>query len=138
MCYYRFNKGEFIAGVDRVTSITTREDLVRFLVDMKKILARENSLLLVERQKNLQFLASLGYTINDAKMVLLNLSVKDYSAGPESDHNPSFPGYIWLFGYRVDGEELYIKIKLITGQFQRVVCISFHEAKWALLYPFKE
>lgn len=131
-------KGEFITGVDAVPPCVEREDVVRFLVDMKKILCREGSLLLVERRKNLQFLATLGYTIDDARMVLLSLSVRDYSSGPELDHNPDLPGDIWLFGYFVDEPEIYIKVKLLTGESQRVVCISFHEAKWPLPYPFKE
>lgn len=138
MCYHQITKGEFIAGVDIVPSFTAKEDVVLFLVDMKKTLSRENSLLLVERHKNLQFLATLGHTIDDATMILLSLSVNNYSAGSELDHNPNFPRYIWLFGYLVDGLELYIKIKLSTGQCQQVVCISFHEAEWPLQYPFKE
>ncbi|NMB20609.1 MAG: type II toxin-antitoxin system MqsR family toxin [Firmicutes bacterium] len=114
-----------------------KEDVVHFLVDMKTILSRENSLLLVERRKNLQFLAASGHTIDDARMILFSLSTKNYSDGPQPDHDSKFPGDIWIFGCLVDGLELYIKMKLVTGEFHQVICISFHEAQWPLTYPFK-
>ncbi len=92
---------------------------------------------MANRQKNLQFLATFGYTIDDAKRILFSLGSKDYSSGPETNRNPNFPGDIWVFGCNVDEVKLYIKIKLIVGECQQVVCISFHEAEWPLRYPFK-
>lgn len=112
-----------------MTASIDRSKIRDFLLEMRMILSRENSFHLVERDKNLQALEKLEYTIYDAKTVLLSLTVNDYVKGPEPDDNPNFPGEIWVFGTTIGDTELYIKIKIAQSKPHRkqVVCISFHD-----------
>ena len=115
----------------------TPEDVLSFLIEMKKTLSRPNSLQMVRRIKNMQALAEIGYTKDDVRDVLYSLMVEDYYSGPEKDHDSNFPGDIWKFGKIVDKDEFYIKLKLLKSDKQIVVCLSFHKAKYPISYPFK-
>lgn len=131
-------RGNYAIGAGPVAVCANREDVVRFLLDMKKTLSQKDSLQLVQRKTNLQTLTSLGYTVDDVKMILFNLGVTDYSSGPEPDDNPNYSGDVWVFGATIDTIDLYIKLKLINCGQKQVLCLSFHHAKWPLNYPFKK
>lgn len=46
--------------------------------------------------------------------------------------------YIWIFGEDIDGMEVYMKIHVIpTKRETQCICISFHEAEYELIYPYR-
>jgi hypothetical protein len=88
-----------------------------------------------DRQINKLHLLELGLTAMQREEIVLSLSVLDYSSGPIKDEYK--PGDYWVFGKRIEGVEVYIKLK-ITGHpgTEHAVCFSFHKAEYPLSYPF--
>ena len=44
---------------------------------------------------------------------------------------------MWIFGKRIEGKEVYIKITL-GGYNKETFCISFHIAEHKMSYPFSD
>jgi hypothetical protein len=87
--------------------------------------------------KNLKTLAKLEMTREDARQEILSLSVMDYCAGPLKD--PKIKGDVWIFKKIIQGEEIYIKLKLWGDKRDLGVrVLSFHIAEEPLPYYFKE
>lgn len=88
----------------------------------------------LDRAKNIQALIDLEITRVNRKELLLELSVEDYFRGPTKyyDNGPD----LWEFGRFLQSKEVYIKITF--GVINKpVICISFHLAERAIVYPFK-
>jgi len=63
--------------------------------------------------------------------------ISDYHAGPLPDRDK--PGEVWIFGKRIEENEVYIKLKIAHADREKIAkCISFHTAKKPLFYPFRE
>lgn len=87
-------------------------------------------------RKNFDTLTALELHVPDVKRILKTLRATDYSEGPRKDivYNGAD---LWVFGKTIKKEEVYIKITM--GQpGDKVICISFHFAEYAMLYPFKK
>ena len=80
--------------------------------------------ILVNRDKNRNFMLEYGLLTNDIKDIILNLEVDDYYKGPEED-DAGFEGEIWIFTPKFQNIRLYIKIRLANNTL--VICISIHE-----------
>lgn len=69
--------------------------------------------------------------------MLLELTADNYSEGPGIDDDTGLP--LWVFGFRFKKKkktkELYIKMH-IGGTDKQAVCVSFHGAKYDMVYPF--
>ena len=116
-----------------------KEDVARFLTICK--IAAKFNLILELTDKNKQTIASLGYQLDDVKNTILGLSVEDYAEGPLIDRK-GYAGDFWVFGTIIEDKEIYIKLKVkninSTGDKQlSTLCISFHFAEHAIIYPFK-
>ncbi len=89
----------------------------------------------VPRKKNLDSLAQLGITIQQAKGIIMGLTYRNYYRGPLRDR--MLPEEeIWEFGTDLGDMELYIKIKVNTPQ-KMGICLSFHRAEKDMTYPYK-
>lgn len=88
-----------------------------------------------ERPKNLQTLLDLEITKNERRRIIENLQIANYVEGPLNDDLYGIAS-MWVFGSKLKETEIYIKISLGKPN-QRVICISFHTAKYPLNYPFK-
>jgi hypothetical protein len=90
----------------------------------------------VGRRKNLETLAVLGITRQHAESLVLALAPEAYVRGPDTDHN--YPDReVWVFGLRVSGREVYVKLRVILDP-AVCVCVSFHEPEHRLHYPLSE
>jgi hypothetical protein len=79
----------------------------------------------------------LGFTKQNCKQEILNLSVSDYCAGPKPDKDR--PGVIWEFGKKIRGHDVYIKLKIAeAGSIRIAKCISFHIAEFPIINPLKK
>lgn len=88
-----------------------------------------------DRQKNTQTLADLEISVNDAKSILAELAIEDYSEGPLPDK--LYGGAdMWVFGKVIKGQEIYIKITLGLPS-NPTICISFHVAEFPMSYPLR-
>jgi len=112
-----------------------------FLSDFK--MAAQRGLSVIPREINRDFLTKHGFTPRERLEVILGLRVEDYIKGPEEDARARGPKDIWFFGVEYEGIPIYIKLQLVeeTGAaagktLKHAKCISFHEAKWPMSYPY--
>lgn len=97
------------------------------LTIIKKLVTKDKNgdkFILVNRDKNRNFMLEYGLLTNDIKDIILNLEVDDYYRGPEED-DAGFEGEIWIFTPTFQNIRLYIKIRLANNTV--VICISIHE-----------
>lgn len=116
-------------------SFATPKDVLKYLDEYKECVLC-NNFYVVSRKKNNDCLIALGLTKDQRKEIILQLSVIDYIKGPEADFDKA--GSIWIFGKVIGGYEVYIKLKLIESENQKIAkCLSFHIADYPMTYPFK-
>lgn len=107
-----------------------------FLKEFKQIITAGRGLDIIDRRENLDSLLELGFTKRHCKEEILSLSVENYYAGPKPDNDR--PGMVWEFGKRIDGSEVYIKLKIAeVGTVKLAKCISFHKANSPLHFPLE-
>lgn len=116
----------------------TKEEIEAFLDDVRK--TSQRSFILWSTEENKKTRIELGYTKNDVKNEICTLSPRDYSEGPVHEHHTV--NEVWIFGRIIQGNEVYIKIKLIgmnnSGEeIDTVYCLSFHFARECLNYPHR-
>ena len=97
------------------------------------------------RQKNQDIYMDYVFTEEDAKKVILSLTVYDFSHAVQNDHPQHPEEILYIFGKDInlmprygDSEEkvsLYIKFNKLTNQY--VIIISFHKQEYPLTYKFK-
>ncbi len=115
----------------------TRTDFAQKLQEIKKAATSASGVYLVPREDTLATLQRLGLTKKNLEEILLSLSVADYCSGPEADRDRE--GQLWIFGKRLRGHEIYIKLKVAMVAGKKIAkCISFHIAKYPLSYPCKK
>jgi len=115
------------------------KDTVRAFLRRFKEVAANHGIHIVDREETDRTLISLGFTRANCKEEIMALSVLDYSSGPDPDFSRPGSARMWVFGKDIDGQEIYIKIKVAEGEFRdSAVCISFHFSEEPLYYPFKD
>lgn len=80
----------------------------------------------VDRKKNMDTLALLGLTWQDAKDEIYTLEPKHYRQGPLDDRDIPASDKLWVFKKIVDGHVIYIKFKIVYMEDGRVKLLSFH------------
>ena len=117
-----------------------RDKVRDFLQLVKETIANpvaDQGWVLVPRPENKECIIKLGFKYQGIKETLLDLSVEDYCEGPYQDRDQ--PGELWVFGKVMEGNVVYVKLKLASfGPLRIVRVISFHFAEHTLEYPFKE
>ncbi len=114
--------------------MANREEIKRFLDSWK--LACGTFIDFIPRQKNIDGIRKLNLTKRQAMEILHSLAVENYVSGPEMDKDKGTRD-IWIFGYKLEGIDIYIKIKIFHFENQeRAKCLSFHPAEIPLRYPF--
>lgn len=80
---------------------------------------------------------SLDYDTEDVKNELKLLCKEDYIETIIDNKNSSKPPF-WVFGKEISSKEIYIKVKIRNKESNKVFCVSFHYARFALKNrPFK-
>lgn len=111
-------------------------DVRDFLLEFKQIATSGRGVDIVPRAETRPTLARLGLTMANLEELLLGLSVADYCKGPEADRDR--PESIWIFGREIEGQEIYIKLKVAKVGDRRIAkCISFYFAQYPLRYPYR-
>lgn len=115
--------------------MATAEEVHSFLQDFKAKLGIWGVVFRDDRGKNAQALLSLEITPVFREKILNELQIVNYYQGPEKE-NLYGGADMWVFGKTIKGQEVYIKITLgFSGA--SVICISFHVAEHAMVYPLK-
>ncbi|MCW8935167.1 MAG: hypothetical protein OQK98_10620 [Gammaproteobacteria bacterium] len=113
-----------------------QDKVVEFLRNFKHATS-ERGVFIIPRDSTLLTLKQLGMTKRNLQDELLALSLTNYSKGPERDRDQV--GELWIFGKVIARHEMYIKLKIFNVDSEyHAKCISFHVAKYPLLYPFSE
>ena len=131
---YSTKKFNFAADVNKTNRMASKEEVQRFLNQMKEKIKVFGIIYRDDRGKNAQTLIDLEITPKYRDSVIINIEVEDYSEGPVID-TLNQCGEMWVFGKDVKGQEVYIKITL--GKGSSALCISFHIAEYPINYPFK-
>lgn len=115
--------------------VKLQEEAELLLGEIRKRINTCGLLFMNHRRSNAQTLADLDITVADQRKIIDHLTVADYCGGPEEDEKYPWK-YIALFGKEYKGVELYIKLSVgLEGT--AVVCISFHEVAYPMIYQFK-
>ena len=81
---------------------------------------------------------AIGYREADVHRAVRDLEVADYSSGPLQD-DKGRPRDLWVFGRYLEEYEVYIKpTAYLKADDVQAVCVSFHEAEWPLVYPYRK
>jgi len=114
-----------------------RSQVERFLCDFKNLLDTNGERVMLRRYKNEQTKIRLGLTDSNCVDILYSLTPDDYYKGPSKDKY--HPGNYWEFGTKVDGNPIYIKIKIASDNHgdDWPVCYSFHDPEFPLKYPLR-
>lgn len=116
---------------------TQPNDVASFLQELKRIITTGRGLDFIPRPENNQTIRDLGFTRKNVEAEILALSADDYCEGPLPDRDR--PGSVWIFGRRINGKEIYIKLKIAqTSNVKIAKCISFHQANYPLTYPLRK
>ena len=80
-------------------------------------------------------MADLDYDNSDVIERLRELTVADYSQ-TLFDRDDDNPPLLFVFGKSINGREVYIKLKIRGEETKRILCVSFHYAKYKMNYPY--
>ena len=112
---YSTKKFNFVAENTIIISMVAKEEVKRFLNQMKEKIKVFGIIYRDDRGKNAQTLIDLEITPKYRDSVIINIEVEDYSEGPVID-TLNQCGEMWVFGKNVKGQEVYIKITLGRDQ----------------------
>jgi len=104
------------------------DEQVKLFITMFKKACESGNYFFANREKNLEFLEQLGWTVEDVINYLYdNLSPEHFYEGPEADDNPNYdPGIIFKFIMPIENFSVYIKLKKKDG-IDYFIILSFHE-----------
>lgn len=97
----------------------------------------------MDKNENRQTMIDLELFGDKRDKVIYNLNARDYYQGPESNINNPNEGNVWMFGVGVYERNkrkkipIYIKIYITVLQGEPNYCISFHRAKFKMIFPYK-
>jgi len=130
-------------------SIQSKEkEVVEFLNQLKNILESEefninSDITIIKSKKSsekIQYstpytLLDLEYDTSDVVLRLKELTVREYSETlvDKDDVNPPL---LFVFGKDINGQEVYIKLKIKGAQTRHVLCVSFHYAEEKMTFPY--
>lgn len=122
--------------------LSTKEDVKTFLTQVKEVINKINGFHFVgDRQKNIDSLDKHGLRIDEVESYIEYLEVEDYWKGPEEDDKPYNDYCWWFFAKEIPtpmGRPLfYIKIRVENRRRNQVICLSFHEARYPVNFPYK-
>ena len=122
--------------MDELPTDELRYQIKYFLNDFKELMG-QGRYAIKDHQKTMQTLIDLGLTRYQMEEVIRSIELEDYVSGPNRDKLK--PGFFWVFGKSIDGNEIYIKLKIVTYNSwdERAICLSFHPAEHRMVYPLK-
>lgn len=119
-----------------MTDDSLLQQVRQFLTDFRSVASSPKKLRIIERKdgKNQATRSALELTKPLIHEELMGLEPENYNRCDEDRDRPG-SAKLWIFGKRIKGKEIYIKIKISSPD--QAVCISFHEAESPMRYPLK-
>lgn len=128
-----------------------KEKVIKFLLELKKIMSHRNfdvnkdlDVILKKKNENSldpyttqNTLLKLDFDKNDIADTLKKLTVEEYIETGKDRKDISSPEF-YIFGKEVQGNLIYIKIKIRDKINHKVFCVSFHFARYPISnFPYK-
>ena len=120
--------------------ILTKLEVDRLLLDLRKIIEDKSfnakeSLLVIQKKKNKEFMTENNFDLDDVVKVLLELKVENYMKSVLDNKN--IDGlYLHEFAIKFnDIKYLYIKFKILDKTLV-IRVISFHKNEYDVTFPF--
>ena len=124
-----------------------KKDVKLFLEELKDIIkAKEfsvdNDITIVKSNKDKieystrYLMLDLDYDTSDIVERLKELTVAEYSE-TLIDKDDDKPPLLFVFGKDISGRLVYIKLKIKGQQSKKVLCLSFHYAKYDMVFPYR-
>jgi hypothetical protein len=115
--------------------VADEKKINKFLKEIKKII-KEHGIIFFQKAQDEIIQLEINTII--AKEMIEKLELKDYVSGPNDDKDrPELN--VWIFGVEPLKGFLEIYIKLSDRKDnQRVVCLSFHTAKFPMRHPYRK
>lgn len=112
-----------------------------FLTRCSACFENRKNITFVPRATSLKTLNDLGVSIEDALFMVEEMTYKDYYRGPSPERDKRYEsGDVWEFGIEIEDEnynDIYVKLKEASLK-QKITCLSFHECKFPIAYPYKK
>ena len=127
-----------------------KEEVIKFLLELKKVMSNRDfdvnkdlDVILKKKNENSldpyttqNTLLKLDFDKNDIADTLKKLSVEEYIETGKDRKDISSPEF-YIFGKEVQGNLIYIKIKIRDKINHKVFCVSFHFARYPLTkFPY--
>lgn len=81
-------------------------------------------------------MADLDYDVTDIVARFKELTVSEYSE-TLVDNADDKPPLLFVFGKDINGRLVYIKLKIKGETTRKILCLSFHYAKYSMDFPYK-
>lgn len=128
-------------------SITSDKKIVkRFLEELHTILNMEQfnidkHLIIIKTKKEEEqystpyTMVDLEYDASDVAARLRELSINEYSE-TLFDKDDEEPPLLFVFGKDIHNRKVYIKLKIKGEETKKILCVSFHYAKYEMKFPY--
>lgn len=128
-----------------------KEEVIKFLLELEKVMSNRDfdvnkdlDVILKKKNENSldpyttqNTLLKLDFDKNDIADTLKKLSVEEYIETGKDRKDISSPEF-YIFGKEVQGNLIYIKIKIRDKINHKVFCVSFHFARYPISnFPYK-
>lgn len=128
-----------------------KEEVIKFLLELKKVMSNRDfdvnkdlDVILKKKNENSldpyttqNTLLKLDFDKNEIADTLKKLSVEEYIETGKDRKDISSPEF-YIFGKEVQGNLIYIKIKIRDKINHKVFCVSFHFARYPISnFPYK-
>jgi hypothetical protein len=128
-----------------------KEEVIKFLLELKKVMSNRDfdvnkdlDVILKKKNENSldpyttqNTLLKLDFDKNDIADTLKKLTVEEYIETGKDRKDISSPEF-YIFGKEVQGNLIYIKIKIRDKINHKVFCVSFHFARYPISnFPYK-
>ena len=96
-----------------------------------------------DKEENFQTLLDLELRADERDNYIFALKPEDYYQDPDKNDYDSEEGNVWMFGIGIKKKRkrkiipIYIKIYITKVNGAPNYCISFHEAKYPMTFPYK-
>lgn len=97
---------------------------VGLFLSLAKDYVGKDRFIFVPRRQNVEYMASVGMSMDDLKSVILSLGEADCFGGPEPDRDEQYGEWtVAKFSPEYEGESLYLKISVRVTD-ERCKCLS--------------
>ena len=133
--------------VIKISIQSEKKAVEAFLKELKEVLEDkdfdiDNNLIMIKSKKDqIEYstnyaMTDLEYDSSDIVERLKELTIDEYSE-TLFDKDDDKPPLLFVFGKDINSRLVYIKLKIKGETTKKVLCLSFHYAKYDMKFPYK-